>query len=366
MPTPTTVASVPRSNSLQIQRKRGGQNTTTRRRRIHVTAKLSAIAAADARPGEDRQIRESVVEIDRMLESIESGLRKLVEHTIADSDRAEQFRRLDTSVQNVESYVAELRSSTRENQFAFVGLQIVDITRTHITPARDRVFQAIQRPAASDVDATQSLGHIVRGRELLAALLKRYDRVVQEKKLGNKLVKRSQCTRFISRKRRLLMREARQNINTVPRKMAIVEVDQEYLDRLAEVVRLRGEMMEELASMLGDDPRLLSRYMELIKRRGKSLRDRLTEISERQYEATEETLAWTQIDEAQLQQDYWLILAELRLTVATDLAKDAAQLSERIAKQLPLEISADARLVVDLIQDRRADRQGDSRNQLRR
>lgn len=350
-PTPSapTVASVPRKQSLKMQQSRSGQNTTTRRRRVQVTERLSAIAAIEDRPGEDRQIRESVVEIDRLLKGIETGLRKLVDHTIADSDRGEQFRRLDSGLQNVETYVADLRSSTRENQYAFVGLQMVDIARTHVTPARDRVFQAIQKPGASDVDATASLQHIVRARELLAALLKRYDRVRQEKKLEKGMDQVVTMYEVYQEKRRMLMREARQNLNPMQRKMAIVEVDQEYLDRLAEVVKLRSEMMEELAKILGDDPRLLSRYMELVKRRGKSLRDRLTELSERQYEATEETLAWIEIDASQ-QQEYWSILAELRLTIATDLAKDAAELSERIEKQVPLELSVDTPLVANLIQ----------------
>lgn len=343
-----TTASATRAPNLKMQRNRSGQNTTTRRRRIRVTERLAAIPAAEARPGEDRQIRQSVVEIDRMLAEIELGLRNLVDHAIADSDRAEQFRRLDTSLANVESFVADLRSSTRENQFAFVGLQMVDITRSHVTPARDRVFQAIQRPAASDADASASLQQIVRGRELLAALLKRYDRVVQEKKLKKDMDEAVAMYEVYQQKRRLLMREARQNQNPLERKMEVVEVDQEYLDRLAEVAGLRREMLDEFAEMLGDDPRLLSRYLELIKRRDKSLRDRLTDISERQYEAAEETLGWMQIDASQLE-DYWMILAELRLTLASDLAKDAAQLSERIEKQLPLELGVDEPLVADLL-----------------
>ena len=334
-----TPPSPPAKYSLEPQRSRSGQKTMTGRRRLKITARLAAIAEANDLPGEEMEVRDNVVTIDKMLAEIETGLKQLLDHRIADADRAEQFRRLDLGLGNIEAYVADLREQTKQNQYAFVGLQMVDIARTHVTPARDRVFAAIQRPNASDADATVSLQHVVRSRELLDALLKRYDRVVQEKKLKRSLDETVTMYEIYIEKRRTLMRESRQNRNPLERKMGIIEVDQEYLDRFAEVVKLRREMMDEFAQMLGDDPRLLSRYLELVKRRRNSLRDRLTDISQRQYDATEEVLGWSQIDENQ-KPDLWTIIVELRLHSATDLAKDAAELAERIEKQMPLELDA--------------------------
>ena len=284
-----------------------------------------------------------------MLMGIEADLRKLVDHKIADSDRSEQFRRLDTGIGNVENFVADLREQTRENQFAFVGLQMVDIARTHVTPARDRVFSGSQRPGSSDIDSKMALQHIVRARELLAALLKRYDRVKQEKKLQDEMDEAITIYEVYVKKRRQLMREARQNQNPLDRKMAIVKVDQAYLDRLAEVLELRREMMDEFAEMLGDDPRLLSRFMELGKRRRKSLRDQLTDIAQQQYDLTEEAMNWLQIDDSQ-RSDLWAIMTELRLNSADDLAKDAAELAERVEKQMPLEVDADVGTAAAVIQ----------------
>ncbi|MEM8666920.1 MAG: hypothetical protein AAGG48_05360 [Planctomycetota bacterium] len=338
----------PPAFALDRQSNRSGQNTLTGRRRLKITERLAALASASDGPNEKLEVRENVVAIDGMLADIETALQQLADRSIADSDRGEQFRRVDAALGNVETYVADLREQTRENQYAFVGLQMVDITRTHVTPARDRVFAAIQRPNASDADAAVSLQHVVRSRELLAALLKRYDRVQQERKLKKALDESVTMYEVYLEKRRMLLREARQNLNPLQRKMAIIEVDQEYLDRLAEVLQLRRQMMDEFAAMLGDDPRLLSRYMELVKRRGKSLRDRLTEISQRQYEATEEALGWLQIDPTQ-KQDLWMIYIELRLAQATDLAKDSAELAERTEKQLPLEMHKDAGTAAELI-----------------
>ncbi|MCA9137892.1 MAG: hypothetical protein KDB00_14070 [Planctomycetales bacterium] len=345
--------SIPNGTMLTGQRSRMGQNVVTNRRRLKITDKLSAIAEAENRPGEENDIREQVVKIDEMLAEIETGLQKLVDHKIADSDRGEQFRRLDQGLGNVETFVADLREQTKENQFAFVGLQMVDITRTHVTPARDRVFASSHRPGASDVDAKMGLQHIVRARELLAALLKRYDRVEQEKKLEKEMKEAFTIYEVYVEKRRMLMREARQNLNPMQRKMGIIEVDQEYLDRLAEVLKLRREMMEEFAQMLGDDPRLLSRYMELVKRQQRSLRDQLTEISQRQFDLTEESMSWLQIDESQ-RSEYWTIITELRLITAGELAKDAAELAERVEKQMPLDIEAVSGTPADVIAQAKA------------
>ena len=333
-PTPTKTV------KLAPQKSRQGQNTMTNRRKLKITEKLVAVSESEDRPGEDQSVRENVVEIERMLAEAESGLRLLVDGLVADSDRAEQFRRLDLRLGNVEKYVADLREQTRDNQFAFVGLQMVDITRTHVTPARDRIFSAIQRPVASEAESTAALQHIVRARESLAALLKRYDRVERERKLKKSMEEAVKMYEVYVEKRRILMREARQNKNPLDRKMAVIEVDQDYLDRLAEVQTLRREMIEGFAQMLGDDPRLLSRYLELIKRRGRSLRDQLSEISERQYEATEEGLSWLQIDQTQ-KSELWSIIVEIRLNSINDLAQDAAQLAERIEKQLPLNLKND-------------------------
>lgn len=324
------------------------QNTMTRRQRIRITEKLASVAKAGENEGKTRRVRESVVEINEMLAVIEEGLQQVVDRTIADSARGEQLRRLDLGLENVEAYVATLREETRETQYAFVGLQMVDITRTHVTPARDRVFASIQRPAAGDVNATESLKHVVRARELLSALLKRYDRVEREEKFKESLDDAITMYEVYVEKQRALLREAQQNRNPLDRKMEVIEVDQEYLDRLAEVIELRRVMLDEFAEMMGDDPRLLSRFLELTRRQSRSQRDQLSEISQRQYELTEESLGWLQIDETQ-RPDFWTIIVELRLNNASELAEDAADMAERIEKQMPLEIDPSIGTAADIV-----------------
>ncbi|MEZ6088347.1 MAG: hypothetical protein R3C05_10045 [Pirellulaceae bacterium] len=88
------MTNVSSGQQLSGQRSRQGQNVLTNRRRLKITSTLSAIAEATDRPGDEQSIRESVVEIDRMLAEIETGLKRLVDRAIADADRFEQWRRL--------------------------------------------------------------------------------------------------------------------------------------------------------------------------------------------------------------------------------------------------------------------------------
>lgn len=328
-----------KSFRMTAQRSDAGQDTQTRKRRLKITARLSAVAAADDRKKVRMEIRDRVIQIDRMLERVESALIRVVEREIPDADRSEQFRRLDAQLGDVEKYIADLRTETRDHQFAFVGLQMVDIGRTHVTPARDRVFVGIREPLGAR-HAMTALQHVDRARELLAALLKRYDRVARDKELAEALEESVKMYEVYIEKTQRLMREARQNRNPLKRKMAVIEVDQEYLDRYAEVMTLRREMMAEFARILGDDPRLLARYLDLIKRRRNSVRDQLSELSERQDEISTELSSWLQV-EADQREDFWMIVAEMRLHSSGPLAKDSADFAERIEKQMPLILEAD-------------------------
>lgn len=315
----------------------GGQNAETSRRMLKITERLAALAAADEddAPGENTAIRERVVAIDRMLAEVQAGLNRVVEREIPDADRGAQFGILDEQLGGVEAYIAELREETKEEQFEFVGLQMVDIGRTHVTPARDCVFVAIRDAIGADSQSADALQHVVRARELLAALLKRYDRVARERDLSKNLDEAITIYEVYVEKMQQLMREAQQNRNPLDRKMAVIEVDQDYLDRYAEVLTLRRRMLAEFAKMLADDPRLLAKYMDIVKRRGTSLRQQLTELAERQYDASTEVSGWLAASDDQ-RRDLWMLVAEMRLQAATPLARDAAELAERLDKQMPL------------------------------
>ena len=331
----------PRMRSLSPQQSESGQNAETNRRILKIKERLSALAAArETRKTETSNVRDRVVEIDGMLAEAETGLTQVVNREIPDDDQSAHYKKLDTHLGKVESKISSLRKDTRDEQFAFVGLQMLDIGRSHVTPAREKVFIAIREPvSASSGHSRGALQKIVRARELLAALLTRYDRVARDLQLAEALKDGVKMYEVYVEKMQQLMREARQNQNPLDRAMAVIEVDQEYLDRYAEVLTMRREMLAEFGRILGDDPRLLARYFDLVKRRRSSLRDQLSELAKRQHETSNELSGWQAADEDQ-RGDLWNLAVELRMQASTQLAKDAAELSERMDKQFPLVLEA--------------------------
>jgi hypothetical protein len=336
-----TEEAAPRDVSLALtpQQSESGQNAETKKRKLKITQRLTSVAAASGRKATATKIRDRVVQIDEMLAKVETDLTVVVERNIPDADRSEQFRLLDKQLGDIEEYVAELRNETKEQQFAFVGLQMVHIARTHVTPARDRTYIAIREPLGTD-NPTVALHHVVRAREMLAALLKRYDRVARDEELARALDESVKMYEVMVELSQQLMREARQNMNPLTRKMGVVEVDQDYLDRYAEVANMRREMLAEFGRMLGEDPRLLSRYLEIMRRRGQSLRNQLSEIATRQEEVTTELSSWLQVEGDQ-RAEFWAIIAEVRMHAATPLAKEASELAERIEQLMPLILRTD-------------------------
>ncbi|MEK6258646.1 MAG: hypothetical protein AABP62_08500 [Planctomycetota bacterium] len=331
----------PRMIAMVPQQSESGQNAETNRRTLRITERLSAVAEArESRKAETSNVRDRVVEIDGMLAEVETGLTRIVNREIPDDDQSAQYKNLDTQLGKVEGKISALRKETRDEQFAFVGLQMLDIGRSHVTPAREKVFVAIREPvSASSGNSRGALQQIVRARELLAALLKRYDRVARDQQLAEALKDGVKMYEVYVEKMQQLMREARQNQNPLDRKMAVIEVDQDYLDRYAEVLTMRREMLAEFGRILGDDPRLLARYLDLVKRRRSSLRDQLSELAKRQKEAFAELSGWQAADATQ-REDLWNLAVELRMQASTQLAKDAAELGERIEKQFPLVLEA--------------------------
>lgn len=339
-----------RALAMAPQQSESGQNSETKRRILKITERLSAVAAArESLKVETINVREKVLEIDGLLAQSESGLTRIVNREIPVNDQSAQYKALDTQLGNIEGKISTLRKETRDEQFAFVGLQMLDIGRSHVTPAREKVFVAIREPvSASSGSSRAALQQLVRARELLAALLKRYDRVARDKQLAEALKDGVKMYEVYVDKMQQLMREARQNQNPLDRKMAVIDVDQEYLDRYAEVLTMRRDMLAEFGRILGDDPRLLARYLDLVKRRRSSLRDQLSELAKWQKEIFVELSGWEAADTVQ-RADLWNVAVELRMQASTQLAKDAAELGERIEKQFPLILESTQRTPAKVI-----------------
>jgi hypothetical protein len=345
----------PRSKvRVQGQQSDVGQQQETDRRRLRISDRLDALAKRN----EDQivlknPVREKVVQIDEMLKVVEERLTALYKHEVDENLRGDGFRELDVRLGDIESFINELNLETQNTAYEFIGLQMIEISSGHVTPARDAVFVAIRRPdSGADAHTEEALHHVVSAREMLAALLKRYDSVKQEQELAKKIDEAIKIYTVYVEGAQQLMREAQQNKDPlkIERSMAIVELDQAYLDRLAEVTRMRRDMMSELAKILGDDPRLRSRYLDLIRRRRANLRSQLAEITARQDQSLQEVLGWLGVSEEQ-RENYWLQISDLRLDVPKEMAKEAQAYTDRIEKQLPLVLDGGvgtAKALIDL------------------
>ena len=334
-----------------------GQFAESNRLRLKIEEKLTASAEPGDRQSLQIKIRQQLEQIDRELKPAEETLSTLLETArqsgIADP-QIQSLKDVDGRLTKVERLIADLRNESKETPLAFAGLHMVEIATAHIAPARDRVFALIRQPDAdAHGNTAQALHHVGRARELLAELLVRYERLLREEKLAKAIDETAKMYEvYVENLHRFLRAQSKPNPNPLERKMAIVEVDQEYLDRLRQVTEMRRDLMAEFARMLADDPRLLSKYMDLIKRRQTSLRDRLTELHKRQEVLATELSGWLRVDPMQ-REDVWLLAAEVRLQDVAPLAQEASQLAERAASQFPLGIDPGQRSAAAVIEGAR-------------
>jgi len=332
-----------------------GQLTESSRLRLKIEEKLtSAPAPGVALETMQIKVRGRLEEIDRELAPAEQALSSLVDAAsqsgIADP-QLQVLSGVDGRLAKVDRLIADLRSESKETPLAFAGLHMVEIAAAHIAPARDRVFALTRQPDAdARGNSAAALHHVKRARELLAELLIRYERLRREQNLAGAIDQTAKIYEvYVKNLHRFLRAQSKPNANPLQRKMAIVEVDQDYLDRLRQVTEMRRDLMAEFARMLADDPRLLSKYMDLIKRRQTSLRDRLTDLHQRQETIATELSGWLRVDPQQ-RDDLWLLAAEVRLQELAPLAQEASQLAERTTSQLPLGIDSGHTIAADVVE----------------
>ncbi len=335
----TPSADLRRDMKFESQR---GQNTESNRLRLTITAR-EAVAAnpGSSRPSDAMNTRELLQRIDKELEAAELTLLELNQQPdlAAVPERSQQ---VDARLEKAEQIVADLRNDTKETKYAFVGLQMLDIGRTHLTPARDRMYVLIQDPGLNPArNILEALHHTTSAREQIEALTKRFEAVARERELAEDLEEVAKIYEVYVENMQNVLREAQQNQNPLRRKMAIVEVDEAYLKRYTQVLEMRRELMAEFGRILGDDPRLMGKYMDLIKRRGGNLRNQLTDLRERQEDISIELSGWLRVDESQ-RPDVWIQVAEMRLLAVKQLVNEALQLESRTLSQLPLNLESDA------------------------
>ena len=284
-----------------------------------------------------------IEELDRYLAQAEGIARKLLDEmdtgTSWEERQSNQLQAADESLEKATELIDELVSKTEETPYAFVGLTLVDIGNSHITPAREEFWNAKQ---SDDPERGERIRagwrYVQRARQLLAALNKQYEKVRRDYQLAESVERIKQMYQvYIENAHALLGSGGKDDLGGLQRKMAEFELDEEYLERLKEVLEMRQELLAEFARMLADDPRLLRRYMDRLRIRTKTLRYELAELTDRQKALAREVRAHETVEDDQRAALHKTILKQKVMEVE-QIATATAELDERFRIWLPLDI----------------------------
>jgi|GEM_PF-4879672 len=192
-------------------------------------------------------------------------------------------RKADDLLEAAEGYVTTLTKKTDGTPYAFIGLQLQDITYLHISPAREHLRDVTLLGGASKPDDLKgSVVHIQRAIELLEKLTKQYEAVKLDQKLAETMDKiKTMHQMFLDGTFAMLTAE-KPELNPKDRAFMEFELSEEFLAKLKELLEKKLEIQAELAKILSEDPRLLQRFMARIRLEATSLRDQLTLIATRQ------------------------------------------------------------------------------------
>lgn len=236
-----------------------------------------------------------------------------------------------------ENAVSDLKSRTANTPYAFVGLQLHNISAAHITPA-GRNLAAVAIPGANVQHVDKASFHIAHAREMLADLTKAYDTVKRDQQIADAMQKLNKMYQIFLEDSYALLSSKKPGINSFDRKIA--EVDEEFVEKLKQLLEEKKKIMAELAKLLADDPRMLRRYMAMLQLQSASYRDQMTLLAERQKQIKEQVAKWNATPEA----DRAALLPQFRQSFAPEqkqIVQDAAKLRDNMETWLPLDVKVD-------------------------
>jgi hypothetical protein len=233
--------------------------------------------------------------------------------------------------------VKKLQDRSKDTPYAFIGLQVADIGLAHIDPARANFWNALESEggdrATSVRDGWQHLG---RARELVAELRGQYERARREFQLAESVERVKKMYQVYLENSQALLETQDSDPTRFSRKMVEFDLDDEYLQRLQEVMEMRRDLRAELARILSEDPRLLRRFMDSLRFRSNNLREELAELVANQSDLNREVRAWALV-EGEDRPRIAKILLLRQVQDAAKIATAAGELQSRYQTWLPLD-----------------------------
>jgi hypothetical protein len=279
--------------------------------------------------------------LDKALETAQKTARGVLDELEANADwRGTHDRDVSSAERSTvaaQDLVEKLQERSKDTPYAFIGLQVADISLAHIAPARSGFWKALESEGEDRVtsvrDAWQHLG---RARQLVAELRGQYERTRREFRLAESVEKVKKMYQVYLENSQALLQTQDSDPTRYSRKMAQFELDDEYLKRLKEVLEMRRDMQAELARLLAEDPRLLRRFMDSLRYRSNNLREELAGIILEQADLNREVRAWTLVDDADRPKIAKILMLK-QVQDAAKIATAAAELQGRYQTWLPLD-----------------------------
>jgi hypothetical protein len=349
----------PRSGATnQLDAQPPSQSSTSNRMRLKIDEWAGSFAGQE-REALEMAIAPELLKLDELLEKAEKLSRSALDAVDAGSGwLPEHGRDIDSAGQQIAAgmqIIDDLEQRTHGTPYAFVGLQLVNVNKAHLQPARREFWKSLQTDGDVRVTATRNgWQHTVRSREMLAALTSKFETARQENALAETVEKVKKMYQvFVENSMALLSPDENEANNPIRRKRVEFDIDDEYMTRLKEVIEMRNKMRAELAKILADDPRLLRRFLDSQQNRRRVLRNELQQMIESQQELNREVQAWSEMDEAN-KAELQAMLLQRHAETSADLAVDAAVLQDKFDTWLPLtqEVNnADVQTATHLLQE---------------
>lgn len=278
--------------------------------------------------------------VDRALEKAENLSRSVLDDVDAGKPWASKhdrdIQRADEQIEAAIKVIEDLENETYGTPYAFIGLQLVDIKQAHISLARRDFWKSLQTKDEVRVNSVRDgWQHTIRARELLVLLTERFERTKIEYKMADAVQNIKKMYQVYVEDSMELLRPPGDGGSRYNRKVAEFDLDDEYLERLKEVIEMRNDMREELARILADDPRLLRRFLDAQRNRQVVLRNELDRLIEDQSELNREVEAWAAAEDDE-RPALAKILIGRHVESAQDIAIAAANLHDRFETWSPL------------------------------
>jgi hypothetical protein len=301
---------------------------------------------------EGQQREKLEIAIDPVLQLLDGLLGKaqqLTEATLAAARSTEglgqkQSPAMETArddLRQADSAVSDLKKVCQDTPYAFISLQIGDIRDAHISPARKNLGSVAFETATLKADITnleQGSFQIKCARERLAELTKTYESVKRDNKLADALQRLTKMHQIFLEDTQAMLGSKQPILNPQDRKVA--EVSDEYTEKLRKLLEEKKKIMAELSKILADDPRLLRRFLALEELDGRTLRDQMTLLAERQQSLAKQSAQWT----GSTDKDRPAFLNEQIVAQSAEqneVAEQTSKLLENIVTWAPMDVPVD-------------------------